>query len=81
MSPRISFIIAGAGLGGLATAIGLRRAGHQVTVLEKAPGLAEVHPTPSLTLETANNIKITDWSRNQSATKLRPSLQRMGSSR
>ncbi|PYI29199.1 FAD binding domain-containing protein [Aspergillus indologenus CBS 114.80] len=42
MPPSISVIIVGAGLGGLATAIGLRRAGHQVTVLEKAPALGEI---------------------------------------
>ncbi|KAB8270626.1 hypothetical protein BDV30DRAFT_250511 [Aspergillus minisclerotigenes] len=42
MPPSVSVIIVGAGLGGLATAIGLRRAGHQVTVLEKAPALGEI---------------------------------------
>ena len=30
-------IVAGAGLGGLAAAVGLHRAGHTVTVLERAP--------------------------------------------
>ena len=35
-------IIAGAGLGGLATAIALRRRGHSVTVFEKASELGEV---------------------------------------
>ncbi|KAJ5104580.1 hypothetical protein NUU61_001927 [Penicillium alfredii] len=42
MPPSVSIIIVGAGLGGLATAIGLRRADHQVTVLEKAPALGEI---------------------------------------
>ncbi|KAE8381895.1 hypothetical protein BDV26DRAFT_278498 [Aspergillus bertholletiae] len=42
MPPSVSVIIVGAGLGGLATAVGLQRAGHQVTVLEKAPTLGEI---------------------------------------
>ena len=39
---RSRFLIIGCGLGGLATAIGVRRAGHLVTVLEKAAELHEV---------------------------------------
>lgn len=34
--------IVGAGLGGLAAAIGIVRAGHRVTVLEQVPKLGEV---------------------------------------
>lgn len=34
--------IVGAGLGGLAAAIGIARAGHKVTVLEQAEVLGEV---------------------------------------
>lgn len=42
MSISISVIIVGGGLAGLATAIGLQRAGHQVIVLEKSPVLGQV---------------------------------------
>lgn len=34
--------IIGAGLGGLAAAIGIARAGHQVTIIEQASQLGEV---------------------------------------
>ena len=34
--------VIGAGLGGLAAAIGISRAGHKVTILEQAPVLGEV---------------------------------------
>ncbi|KAK2596586.1 hypothetical protein N8I77_013467 [Diaporthe amygdali] len=39
---KLNIIIVGAGLGGLATAIALRRTGHDVTVFEQAPELMEV---------------------------------------
>lgn len=39
---KLRIIVAGAGLGGLAAAIALRRRGHEVIVFEKAPELGEV---------------------------------------
>ena len=38
----LKVLIAGAGLGGLATAVALARSGHKVTVFEQAPVLGEV---------------------------------------
>lgn len=39
---KLRFVIAGAGLGGLAAAIGLARAGHEVEILEQSSSLREV---------------------------------------
>ncbi len=39
---RLQIAIIGAGLGGLAAAIGIARAGHKVTILEQAAFLGEV---------------------------------------
>lgn len=39
---RLQIAIIGAGLGGLAAAIGIARAGHRVTILEQAAFLGEV---------------------------------------
>ena len=40
--PSIHVAIIGAGLGGLAAAIGIAKAGHKVTIIEQAPVLGEV---------------------------------------
>ena len=47
--PRYHICIIGAGLGGLAAAIGITRAGHKVTILEKAHRLGEVCSASVLT--------------------------------
>jgi salicylate hydroxylase len=39
---KLHVAVIGAGLGGLAAAIGIARAGHEVTILEQAPMLGEV---------------------------------------
>lgn len=39
---KLEILIVGAGIGGLATAVALRRRGHVVTVFEQAPELMEV---------------------------------------
>ena len=42
MGQDLDVIIVGAGLGGLAVAIGISKAGHRVTILEQAEQLGEV---------------------------------------
>ena len=43
---RLQVAVIGAGLGGLAAAIGIARAGHKVTILEQAPLFGEVNSYP-----------------------------------
>jgi salicylate hydroxylase len=38
----VDVLIVGAGLGGLGAAIAIARAGHRVTIVERAPKLGEV---------------------------------------
>ena len=46
--------IIGAGLGGLAAAIGIARAGHKVTILEQAALLGEVCSKPDENIAATN---------------------------
>ena len=46
--PQFHIAIVGAGLGGLAAAIGIAQAGHRATILEQAEKLGEVCPHVSL---------------------------------
>lgn len=54
-SCRLSIIIVGAGLGGLAAAIALARKGHSVRVLEQAQQLGEVRNPPNRNLSVWPN--------------------------
>ncbi len=48
--------IVGAGLGGLAAAIAISRAGHRVTVIEQAQQLGEVSGLLEIDVSLANRI-------------------------
>ena len=56
---RLKVIVAGAGLGGLATAIALSRKGHAVTVFEQAPRLGEVGA--GIQIPPNSSIHLVSW--------------------
>ena len=65
--------IVGAGLGGLAAAIGIARAGHRVTILEQAAVLGEVSPKLVAENKPAKfSMKDWRWHPNTSKLLLRP---------
>jgi hypothetical protein len=73
---KMSIIVVGAGLGGLALAIALARRGHSVRVLEQASKLGEVRSAILLTI-----CMLTQSSgrrRNPNSTKLRAPTTRLG---
>src|SRR5262245_34415360 len=67
---KLNVIIAGAGLGGLATAIALRKRGHTVTVFERAPEIGEAwFRTATVAAHNADkNIRL------EQASKFHPTL-------
>lgn len=66
--PKIHVGIVGAGLGGLAAAIGIARAGHKVTVLEQAAVLGEVSLT-TMRIYPVFTDNLADRSRNTNPTE------------
>ena len=62
---RHKFLIIGCGLAGLAVAIGIRRAGHEVKILEKAAEITEVgskaRSAPTLRHCVLTRIRCISW--------------------
>ena len=71
-------LIIGAGLGGLAAGIGIKKAGRDVTVLEKMPELREVRTSfaPFCGIQALN--KISDCGKHTSTAKLFQNLKALG---
>lgn len=72
--PKYHVAIVGAGLGGLAAAIGIARAGHRVTILEQASELGEVsycrRETMILLMRVLTARIYIDWRRYSNTTEL-----------
>jgi hypothetical protein len=73
---KMSIIVVGAGLGGLALAIALARRGHSVRVLEQASKLGEVRSVILLTI--CMLTQSLGRRRNSNSTKLRAPTTRLG---
>lgn len=64
--PQCHIAIVGAGLGGLAAAIGIAKAGHKVTVIEQAAVLGEVLQELFLPL-THKQLQASQWEKQSSS--------------
>ena len=78
---RLHIAIVGAGVGGLATAVALRRDGHDVHVYEDAPALSEVCPLIRLTISAPTAHTIPARRRNPNPPKLPNNNEQMGHGR
>jgi 2-polyprenyl-6-methoxyphenol hydroxylase-like FAD-dependent oxidoreductase len=62
MSDKLPFIIAGSGIGGIATALGLAEKGVKSIVLERAPELVEIvsesSSAPMLSTQLTNSASV-----------------------
>lgn len=76
------FLIVGGGIAGLASAIGVRKSGFPVTVLEQMPEIKEVSSknfSPSLQADT--DLWLIDWRGDSAPSKFDSSFEAMGTSR
>lgn len=76
---RCNALVVGAGLGGMAAAIGIRKAGHNMIVLERMPELREVR-TSSCILQRVQKLtlRVSDWCWDTGAAKLVQNPQEVG---